>query len=339
MIVIDGNDGTGKTTLAETLTALGYLVKDRGLPSHATDHGVPQEAPPPDVVYLILDAPEEVCQARLAAAGKDLHEKYHTPEDLRHYRKRFLEVAGDLDSLLIDAAGTNESVLQAALKSIGAAGNLRVGIPKGRLFEPLCRILEEHGGYSLSALPRRGLTISMNKVKFFVLKPRSIPQLVALEFLDAGFCGRDLMMESGYEDRLAVFMDTGLSPVKLCVGAPDPEIVNKPPARPLVIATEFPYLASRWAYSRGLAHICLLTWGSTEAWSPEFADIVIDVVETGETMEANGLVILDTILESSTVLIERKENSPLMHSLFARDMGKKHPADAAGQERSHAHES
>ena len=48
--------------------------------------------------------------------------------------------------------------------------------------------------------------------------------------------------------------------------------------------------------------------------------MVIDVVETGETMEANGLTILDTILESSTVLIERREKSPLRHTEFAQSL-------------------
>jgi ATP phosphoribosyltransferase len=104
------------------------------------------------------------------------------------------------------------------------------------------------------------------------------------------------------------------------VGSPDPHIVRHPPRRPITIATEFPYLSSKWAFAHNLAHICLHTWGSTEAWAPEFADIVIDVVESGLTMEANGLTVLDTILKSATVLIERVERSPLPHTEFGKAM-------------------
>jgi thymidylate kinase len=49
------------------------------------------------IVFIILDAPVEISQARLRAAGKDLQEKYHTIEDLTHYKQRFLEVADYLN--------------------------------------------------------------------------------------------------------------------------------------------------------------------------------------------------------------------------------------------------
>ncbi len=199
-----------------------------------------------------------------------------------------------------------------------AKGPLRVGLPKGRLFNPLTSWLREKAGIDLSGLAPRGLVIMHRNTRFFILKPRSIPQLVALNFLDAGFCGRDILMESAYDDMLAVAADTGLCPVKLCVGSPDPSILVTPPKRPIVIATEFPRLSSRWAFSKGLSHLCLNSWGSTEAWAPAFADMVIDTVETGATMEAHGLTILETILESRTILVEQ---SPLGHSEFMESLG------------------
>jgi non-canonical purine NTP pyrophosphatase (RdgB/HAM1 family) len=116
-IVVDGNDGTGKSTLAADLRALGFTVKDRGVPTKMTDDpsvkGVPNE------IYLVLDAPIEVCQARLRQAGKSLEEKYHTKEDLEHYRARFADVVKKLaNAHAIDAAGTREAVLGAALRAL-----------------------------------------------------------------------------------------------------------------------------------------------------------------------------------------------------------------------------
>jgi thymidylate kinase len=120
-IVVDGNDGTGKSTLVEGLRGRGLEAADRGLPTKMTDD--PDLAPAADELYLVLDAPVEVCQARLAGAGKDLRERYHTAEDLAHYRDRFLEVAAGLPhAAVIEASGTPEEVLAAALAAIAEAG-------------------------------------------------------------------------------------------------------------------------------------------------------------------------------------------------------------------------
>jgi len=115
-LVVDGNDGTGKSTTAALLRKLGYRVMDRGLPTDLTDH-------PGSVqlnlfeFYLILDVPVEVSRARLAKAGRNLDEKYHTVKDLTHYRERFKAVAkilGD-QAVLVDASGTPEEVVSAIL--------------------------------------------------------------------------------------------------------------------------------------------------------------------------------------------------------------------------------
>ncbi len=303
MIVVDGNDGTGKSTLVAALDALGFEVRDRGLPTKATDEGVPETVPDDDL-YLILDAPEETCRTRLEAAGKDMDEHWHRPETLAHYRTRFREVAAAFGVELLDSSGTPEETLAKALERIGCpAPPVRVGIPKGRLFDGIERTMRE-AGFPMEVAPRN-YHPKCDGLRPFILKPRSIPQMVALGLLDAGFCGRDLVEESGYDDRIEVAADLGTNPVRLMAAAPDPSILDAPPSRPLVIATEFPHIADRWASARNLAHISINTWGSTEAWAPTYADLVLDVVETGETMAANGLTILEEVLRSTTVLIVR----------------------------------
>jgi len=120
-VVVDGNDGTGKTTLVEALRRRGYEVADRGLPTRMTD--APALPPADDEFYLLLDAPVEVCRARLAQAGRNLEERYHTAADLAHYRRRFLEVAATLPRhALLDAARTPDEVLADALLALERAG-------------------------------------------------------------------------------------------------------------------------------------------------------------------------------------------------------------------------
>ncbi|MBI4433971.1 hypothetical protein HY632_04290 [Candidatus Uhrbacteria bacterium] len=119
-VVVDGNDGTGKSTLVAALRTRGHDVADRGFPTKMTDDLLLQ--PIAGERYLILDAPVDVSRARLAQAGKDLHERFHTVPDLTYYRERFRMVAeriGKQQCAVIDAAQPPEQVLAAAIAAIG----------------------------------------------------------------------------------------------------------------------------------------------------------------------------------------------------------------------------
>ncbi len=117
-IIVDGNDGLGKSTLVKALLAHGIIASDRGTPTKLTDDL--SIAVPTDEFYLILDAPIEISRTRLAQAGKDLNERYHTIEDLQHYRERFREIAQRLGTqcVVIDATRSPESVLSDALNTL-----------------------------------------------------------------------------------------------------------------------------------------------------------------------------------------------------------------------------
>ncbi len=116
-IVLDGNDGTGKSTIVALLRKRGYEVQDRGIPTKMTDDE--SVKPEKDELYLILDAPIEMSRARLSQAGRNLDEKYHTLEDLTFYREKFLRIAQVLtNSILIDATGSPNEVFEECLKAI-----------------------------------------------------------------------------------------------------------------------------------------------------------------------------------------------------------------------------
>lgn len=117
-VIIDGNDGLGKSTLAQSLTQLGFQVKDRGIPSLMTDDE--SVVCRDDEIYVILDAPIEISRTRLAQAGKNLNEKYHTIEDLTYYRQRFKDILSKLEPnvIVIDASESSENVLNSVLKAL-----------------------------------------------------------------------------------------------------------------------------------------------------------------------------------------------------------------------------
>ena len=120
-VVVDGNDGTGKSTVVAQLHSRGYRVQDRGLPTKLTDNPQIEEKTETgsSEIYLILDLPVEQCQQRLLAAGKDLSEQYHTEADLKYYRQRFLDVAKSLANCkIVDASGSKRETLERAIAAI-----------------------------------------------------------------------------------------------------------------------------------------------------------------------------------------------------------------------------
>jgi ATP phosphoribosyltransferase len=182
---------------------------------------------------------------------------------------------------------------------------MNLALPKGHLQVGVLHCLAA-AGYAFTFVSDRdyrprcsdpALTARMFKV-------RAIPQLVHLGLCEVGFCGRDLIEETGYELVESV-ADLRLNTVSLVVAAArgNENILSHPPKRPLLVATEYPRLADRWAFEKNLAHITLQTYGSTEVYAPELADIIFDTCETGRTIEANGLVIIEHLFTSTTHLI------------------------------------
>ena len=182
---------------------------------------------------------------------------------------------------------------------------LRLALPKGRLQDGVLSLLAEAGvTFAFQSDRDYRPVVSDPRLAAKLVKVRAVPQLVALGNFELGFCGLDLVREADYE-QVVPLLDLGLSPVELVVAvrAGDEDIVTHPPKRPLLIASEYVQLADRWALERNLAHITIQSWGSTEAYAPEDADIVFDCSETGTTLAANGLVVLERLMHSSTHLV------------------------------------
>lgn len=108
IVCIDGNDGTGKSSLIKKLREIfpEVVFQDRGLPSAMTDGGTTDEAD----LYIILDATISTCQKRLVQASKSLEEKYHNEQDLTYYREKFMQVANQINAVIINAESPIDKV-------------------------------------------------------------------------------------------------------------------------------------------------------------------------------------------------------------------------------------
>ena len=185
---------------------------------------------------------------------------------------------------------------------------MRLALPKGKLLPPLVSLFESSGiilEFKIDRDYRPHTDYPNLDIKLF--KARSIPQLVALGNFDIGFCGHDVFIETKYEEVVEI-LSTNFNKVEIVVATlrGKENIIVTPPKRPILIATEYENIADNWAARNNLSHITLQSRGSTEAYPPEDADIIIDCVETGQTLEANNLVIIERLFETATVLIANK---------------------------------
>jgi ATP phosphoribosyltransferase-like protein len=102
---------------------------------------------------------------------------------------------------------------------------------------------------------------------------------------------------------LVELLDTGLDPVRMVAAAPESLLVNGAlPSRHLVVAGEYERLTRGWIAEQGLDASFVHSYGATEVFPPEDADVIVDISATGETLAANGLVVVDEVLRSSTRL-------------------------------------
>jgi ATP phosphoribosyltransferase len=178
---------------------------------------------------------------------------------------------------------------------------LRLGLPKGHMEHAVLTLLADAG---IRVTPgARGYRphVSLPDTEAKLLKPQNIVEMLALGSRDVGFAGADWATE--LQTDVVELLDTGLDPVQVVVAAPPALLAEgggRLPARRLVIASEYERLTRRWIAERGLSAEFVLSYGATEVFPPEDADVIVDNTATGATLEANGLAVVDVLLRSST---------------------------------------
>lgn len=185
----------------------------------------------------------------------------------------------------------------------GSGSVVRLGLPKGRMQQEVFRLLQD-AGVSVSA-PERGYRPRVGLPGFEVklLKPHNIVQMLQAGSRDIGFVGADWVRELGAE--LVEVFDTGMDPVRLVAAAPSALLAEgggRLPARRLVVASEYEQVTRAWIQAEGLDATVLRTYGATEVFPPEDADLIVDNTATGSTLRENGLHIFAELMRSTTRL-------------------------------------
>jgi len=181
---------------------------------------------------------------------------------------------------------------------------LRILIPKGRIYDNVSRLFLE-AGFPIS-LADRTYRPAMGApwLDAKIMKPQNVGELLELGSHDAGFTGIDWIKESSAD--IEEVLDLGFDKVRIVAAVPQDYDEAKLKSKKLVVATEYVNIAESWLKSSGYQYRILRTYGATEVFPPDDADMIIDNTSSGQTLKDNGLRIIGTLLESSTRFVASK---------------------------------
>lgn len=182
---------------------------------------------------------------------------------------------------------------------------LKILLPKGRIYQNVIALLS--GAGIKVDLPERAYrpTVNQDDLEAKVMKPQNIGKLLELGSHDIGFTGRDWIQETNAD--VEEIMDLGFDKVRIVAAVPNAIDDKALAAKKVIVATEYEQIARRWLESRKQDFLIVRTYGATEVFPPDDADMIIDNTATGRTLVENGLRIVDTILTSSTCMFASKK--------------------------------
>jgi ATP phosphoribosyltransferase len=179
---------------------------------------------------------------------------------------------------------------------------VRLGIPKGRMYDEVVRVLADAGVHLKVGARAYRPQLTLQGFEAKILKPQTIVEMLHRGSRDLGFAGADWVAEKQAD--LVEVLDLGLDPVRVVVAAPRELLLDGrlPATRPWVVASEYERLTRDWITASGLTATFVRSYGATEVFPPEDADCIVDNTASGSTLRANGLEIFEVLLTSSTRL-------------------------------------
>jgi ATP phosphoribosyltransferase len=192
----------------------------------------------------------------------------------------------------------------------GKKRKLVLGLPKGSLQEITLTMLRK-AGFAVRADARSYMpSVDDPEIDARLLRAQEISRYVELGVLDAGITGYDWIVENGsdvVEVAELLYAKQGLRPVKWVVAVPENSRIRR--IKDLAgkrIATEAVGLTRRFLKKNRIKVQVEFSWGATEAKVPDLADAIVELTETGASLRAHGLRIVETVLESTTRFIANK---------------------------------
>jgi ATP phosphoribosyltransferase len=186
-----------------------------------------------------------------------------------------------------------------------------LGLPKGSLQESTFALFKR-AGFTVTCSSRSYIpSIDDPEIKCRLLRPQEMSRYVELGLLDAGICGYDWVYENGSDVQEVCelnYSKATSNPVRWVLAVPnDSKIKSVKDLAGKRISSEAVGLVKRYLKQNGVKADVEFSWGATEVKAPELVDAIVDLTETGSSLRANNLRIVDTILTSTTRFIANKK--------------------------------
>lgn len=187
---------------------------------------------------------------------------------------------------------------------------LVLGLPKGSLQDATFELMGK-AGFAVEARPRSYFPeVDDPDISARLIRAQEIARYVELGMLDAGITGLDWIKETDakvVEVAELVYAKQGLRPVRWVLAVPaNSRIHSVKDLRGKRIATEAVGMTTRYLKKHGVKATVEFSWGATEVKAPELVDAVVELTETGSSLRAANLRIIETVLESTTRLVANK---------------------------------
>ncbi len=187
---------------------------------------------------------------------------------------------------------------------------LRLGIPKGSLQEATLQLFA-HAGLQIHVNSRSYFAATADpQIECMLIRAQEMARYVEHGALDCGLTGHDWVIESGLEVVTVsdlIYAKQSRNKVRWVLAVPESSSYQK--AEDLggcIIATELVNVTKNYFTARGVDVKVEFSWGATEVKPPMLADAIVEVTETGSSLRANHLRIIDTVLESNTQVVANK---------------------------------
>ena len=188
---------------------------------------------------------------------------------------------------------------------------LKLGIPKGSLEEATVNLFTK-AGYNIKIKSRSYFpSIDDNEIECMLIRAQEIARYVQNGVLDAGLTGKDWIQENRadvVEIADLVYSKTSSRPVRWVLAVPNESpIQSVKDLQGKRIATEAVNMTVDYLKKHGVTAEVEFSWGATEVKPPKLVDAIVEITETGSSLRANNLRIIETLMESNTKFVMNKE--------------------------------
>lgn len=189
--------------------------------------------------------------------------------------------------------------------------SLKFGLPKGSLQDPTVKLFNQAGWNIYVSSRSYRPSINDDEIELRLLRAQEIGRYIHEGFLDCGITGKDWVAENQAD--VEVICDLAYSratskPTRWVLVVPeDSPIKTVKDLEGKRIATEAVGIVERYLAEKGVSAKVEFSWGATEVKVPELVDAIVDITETGNSLRANNLRIVDTLMESYPQLVMNKQ--------------------------------